>query len=118
MDWQTPEDSSPTDFITDAQLRALLGRPPITGGWREGDPVGNRQFANLGPMETEARAEIPHVRMAYETFGELNADRSNVFFVFHALTGDSHLVGDAGSGHATDGWWGEIVGPGKALDTY
>lgn len=117
MDWQTPEDSSPTDFITDAQLRALLGRPPITGGWREGDPVGNRQFANLGPMETEARAEIPHVRMAYETFGEINADRSNVILVFHALTGDSHLVGEAGPGHATDGWWGEIVGPGKALDT-
>lgn len=117
MDWQTPEDSFPTDFITDAQLRALLGRPPITGGWREGDPVGNRKFANLGPLTTEARAEIPHVRMAYETFGEQNADASNVILVFHALTGDSHLVGDAGRGHATDGWWAEIVGPGKALDT-
>lgn len=117
MDWQTPEDSSPTDFITDAQLRALIGRPPITGGWREGDPRGNRQFANLGPLTTEARAEIPHVRMAYETFGELNAAGSNAILVFHALTGDSHLLGEAGPGHATDGWWSEIVGPGKALDT-
>ncbi|MDA3146139.1 homoserine O-acetyltransferase [Leucobacter sp. UCMA 4100] len=117
MDWQTPEDSFPTDFITDAQLRALIGRPPITGGWREGDPTGNRQFANLGPLTTESREVIPHVRMAYETFGTLNDDGSNAILVFHALTGDSHLVGDAGRGHATDGWWAEIVGPGKALDT-
>lgn len=117
MDWQTPEDSFPTEFITDAQLKALIGRPPITGGWREGDPRGNRQFANLGPLTTEARETIPHVRMAYETFGTLNDDATNAILVFHALTGDSHLVGEAGPGHATDGWWAEIVGPGKALDT-
>src|SRR5690606_37041433 len=41
----------------------------------------------------------------------------NAILVFHALTGDSHLVGSAGAGHPTDGWWSEIVGPGKALDT-
>lgn len=117
MDWQTPEDSFPTDFITDAQLRALYGRPPITGGWREGDPVGNRQFAQLGALNTEAGAELPHVRLAFETFGTLNEDRSNAILVFHALTGDSHLVGPAGPGHPTDGWWSELVGPGKPLDT-
>lgn len=117
MDWQTPEDSFPTDFITDAQLRALIGRPPITGAWRDGDPLGNRKFAQIGPLTTEAGATIPHVRLAYETFGELSAERDNAILVFHALTGDSHLVGSAGPGHPTDGWWSEIVGPGKALDT-
>ncbi|MBC9953106.1 homoserine O-acetyltransferase [Leucobacter sp. cx-42] len=117
MDWQTPEDSFPTDFITDAQLRALMGRPPISGGWRDGDPVGDRQFLNIGSLDTEAGEHIPHVRIAYETFGELNEARDNAILVFHALTGDSHLVGPASSGHATSGWWEEIVGPGKHLDT-
>lgn len=117
MDWQTPEDSFPTDFITDAQLRALYGRPPISGGWRDGDPVGERQFVSIGAFQTEAGTELPHVRMSYESFGELNPARDNAVLVFHALTGDSHLVGQAGPGHSTDGWWSEIVGPGKALDT-
>ncbi len=117
MDWQTPEDSFPTDFITDPQLRALMGRPPISGGWRDGDPVGNRQFVSIGSLTTEAGEELPHVRIAYETFGELNEARDNAILVFHALTGDSHLVGAATAGHPTDGWWSEIVGPGRPLDT-
>ncbi|MBL3698587.1 homoserine O-acetyltransferase MetX [Leucobacter luti] len=117
MDWQTPEDSFPTDFITDAQLRALMGRPPISGGWRDGDPVGDRKFAAIGDLATEFGGEIPNVRIAYETFGELNERRDNAILVFHALTGDSHLVGSAGAGHPTDGWWAEIVGPGRPLDT-
>ncbi len=117
MDWQTPEDSFPTDFITDAQLRALIGRPPISGGWRDGDPVGERRFLSIGAFTTETGAELPHVRFAYESFGELNTAGDNAILVFHALTGDSHLVGPAGPGHPTDGWWSEIVGPGKALDT-
>ena len=117
MDWQTPEDSFPTDFITDAQLRAIIGRPPISGAWRDGDPVGDRKFVQIGTVETEASERIPHARISYESFGELNAARDNAILVFHALTGDSHLVGSAGPGHPTDGWWAEIVGPGKVLDT-
>lgn len=117
MDWQTHEDSSPTDFITDAQLRALIGRPPISGGWRDGDPVGQRSFVTIGTVTTEGGAQIPHARLAYETFGELNERRDNAILVFHALTGDSHLAGSAGPGHPTDGWWGDVVGPGRALDT-
>ncbi len=117
MDWQTPEDSFPTDFITDAQLRALIGRPPISGAWRDGDPVGSRKFLPIGDFVTEAGDTLPGARIAYETFGDLSPARDNAILVFHALTGDSHLAGPAGPGHPTDGWWAEIVGPGKALDT-
>ncbi len=117
MDWQTPEDSFPTDFITDAQLRALIGRPPISGAWRDGDPVGSRKFLPIGDFVTEPGEVLPGARIAYETFGELAPARDNAILVFHALTGDSHLAGPAGPGHPTDGWWAEIVGPGKALDT-
>ncbi|WP_169077885.1 homoserine O-acetyltransferase MetX [Microcella alkalica] len=117
MDWQTPEDTVPSAFITEANRRALRGTPPVTGAWREGDDPGDRLFANLGPLELESGARLPHVRLAYETWGELNADASNAVLVCHALTGDSHLAGRAGRGHPTAGWWGGIVGPGLAIDS-
>jgi homoserine O-acetyltransferase len=50
-------------------------------------------------------------------WGELAADGSNAILVCLALTGDSHLVGPAGPGHPTAGWWSGLVGPGKVLDT-
>jgi homoserine O-acetyltransferase len=117
MDWQTPEDTVPSAFITEANARALLGKPHATGAWREGDPPGNRQFLSIGAMVLERGGELPVVRVAYETFGTLNADRSNAILVLHALTGDSHLVGEPGPGHPTAGWWGDIVGSGNAIDT-
>ena len=117
MDWQTPEDTVPSAFITEANARAIVGKPPATGAWREGDPVGNRQFQSIGALTLERGGELPSIRVAYETFGTLNATKSNAILVLHALTGDSHLVGDSGPGHPTAGWWGDIVGTGKPIDT-
>ncbi|MEF2976978.1 homoserine O-acetyltransferase MetX [Subtercola sp. YIM 133946] len=117
MDWQTPEDTVPSDFITDAQIRSIMGKPPATGAWRDGDPVGRRAFARIGDVTFESGGVVPDVRIAYETFGTLNEAGDNAILVAHALTGDSHLAGSAGPGHPTAGWWGGIVGPGLALDT-
>jgi homoserine O-acetyltransferase len=117
MDWQTPEDTVPSGFITDAQIRSILGKPPASGAWRDGDPIGRRKFVNLGAFDFEGGGRLPQARIAYETFGELNAAGDNAVLVLHALTGDSHLVGPAEPGHPTDGWWGGIVGKGKAIDT-
>lgn len=55
--------------------------------------------------------------MAYETWGELSPARDNAVLVLHALTGDSHVVGPAGPGHPTPGWWGSLIGPGGWVDT-
>ncbi len=55
--------------------------------------------------------------MAYETWGELSPARDNAVLVLHALTGDSHVVGPAGPGHPTPGWWGTLIGPGGWIDT-
>ena len=96
MDWQTPEDTVPSAFITEANARSLLGKPPATGAWRVGDPPGNRHFVSIGSVELERGGSIPAVRIAYETFGELNETRSNAVLVLHALTGDSHLTGAPG----------------------
>ncbi|HEY0118179.1 MAG TPA: homoserine O-acetyltransferase [Cellulomonas sp.] len=90
---------------------------PASGAWREGDPVGRRQFADLGPLDLEGGGRLPAVRMAYETWGTLAADGSNAVLVLHALTGDSHVTGPAGEGHPTAGWWSSLVGPGAPIDT-
>jgi homoserine O-acetyltransferase len=53
--------------------------------------------------------------IAYQTWGQLNADRSNAILIFHALSGDSHVAGIHEDGRA--GWWDLMVGPGLAFDT-
>jgi len=92
------------------------GLPP-SGAWKEGDHPGDRKFADLGPIELELGGHLPNVRVAYETWGELNEDSSNAVLVLHALTGDSHVVGPAGPGHATAGWWDGLIGPGAPIDS-
>jgi homoserine O-acetyltransferase/O-succinyltransferase len=88
------------------------------GGWVEGDPVGDRVFLDLpAPLRPERGGLLPSVRVAYETWGTLAPDASNAVLVEHALTGDSHVVGAAGPGHPTAGWWDGLVGPGAPLDT-
>ncbi|WP_409331973.1 homoserine O-acetyltransferase MetX [Trujillonella humicola] len=98
------------------------GRAPRTlarpGGWRDGDPVGDRLFLDLdGPIALERGGVLPGVRVAYETWGTLAPDGGNAVLVEHALTGDSHAAGPAGPGHPTPGWWDGLVGPGAPLDT-
>ena len=117
MDFQISEDSAPSEFITEEQRRQLVGRPPATGAWLIGDPVGDRKFSEPFDIELESGQTLFGARLAFETWGELNPEKSNAILVLHALTGDSHLIGDAGNGHATSGWWNGIVGPGLAIDT-
>jgi homoserine O-acetyltransferase len=118
MDWQTTsEDTVPSAPVTEADERLLRARPPATGAWRDGDPVGGRRFTVLGDFRTENGEHLPVMRLAWESRGELNAARDNAVLILHALTGDSHVRGDAGAGHPTAGWWESIVGPGAAIDT-
>jgi len=87
--------------------------PPVTGAWREADPPGRRQWAQLDrPLPLERGGELPAVQLAYETWGTLAPDRSNAVLVLHALTGDSHVAGPAGPGHPTAGWWDSLMQPG------
>jgi homoserine O-acetyltransferase/O-succinyltransferase len=117
MDWQTPEDTVPSAFITEAEARSVLGKPPATGAWREGDPPGERKFVSIGSMTLERGGELSSVRIAYETWGTLNKKADNAVLILHALTGDSHVIGAPGPGHPTAGWWGDLIGKGKAIDT-
>ncbi len=92
--------------------------PPLaTGYWSDGDDPGDRRFLDIGPLELERGGRLPAVRLAYETWGRLAPDGANAVLVEHALTGDSHVVGPAGRGHPSSGWWDGLVGPRHAIDT-
>lgn len=93
---------------------------PVTGAWRAGDDPGCREFMTFGtdhPFAVESGAALRDVTMAYETWGTLNSDASNAILVLHAWTGDSHAAGRAGRGHPTPGWWDDVIGPGRYIDT-
>ena len=90
------------------------GSPHI---WRPGDPVADRRFARVDRLTLESGAVLDDLQVAYETWGTLNADRSNAVLVLHALTGDAHVVGGSGPGQPTPGWWNGLIGDGAVLDT-
>ncbi len=87
------------------------------GGWRPGDGDGDRIFLDIGDLPLERGGVLPGARIAYETWGRLNPAGDNAVLVQHALTGDSHVVGQQGPGHPTPGWWDGLVGPGRPVDT-
>jgi len=93
---------------------------PPSGAWRPGDPVGARRFVSLArdrPFALEGGSVLRDIDLAYETWGDLDADGANAVLVCHALTGDSHAAGPSGPGQPTPGWWDDLIGPGRALDT-
>ncbi len=67
-------------------------------------------------LALDSGAKLAPVDVAYETWGELNAARSNAILIVHALTGDAHAAGISHDG-GKPGWWDNMIGPGKAFDT-
>jgi homoserine O-acetyltransferase len=74
-------------------------------------------FAEREPMALESGETLGPVTLAYETYGRLNADRSNAILILHALSGDAHAAGWHSPDDKGPGWWDDCIGPGKAFDT-
>src|SRR6201986_2308055 len=70
-------------------------------------------FAEALPLQSGA--QLQDYMLMYETYGTLNADRSNAVLVCHALNASHHVAGVGPDGAV--GWWDNLVGPGKPLDT-
>ena len=62
-------------------------------------------------------ASIRDYQLAYETYGELNADKSNAVLVCHALNASHHVAGVYEGQARSEGWWNNMIGPGKPVDT-
>ncbi len=85
------------------------------------------RFLEIGsPFPLRDGGTLPQVRIAYETWGELNAEKSNAILVCHALSGSHHAAGRNASIEGVGqlwqeemhaGWWDDMIGPGKAIDT-
>lgn len=93
----TPQNTSTDPYADDfPTLRAILGKDE--------------------PLRLDCGAELADFSLAYQTYGTLNADKSNVILVCHALTGDQ-FVADIHPLTGKPGWWSTVVGPGKPVDT-
>ena len=68
-----------------------------------------------GPIKLSTGRFLPELKIAYETYGELDPQKDNAVLIFHALSGDSHVA--AHDANDDPGWWDLLVGPGKYVDT-
>ena len=69
------------------------------------------------PLTLECGKILSEYDIAYETYGELNADASNAILICHALSGDQHAAGYNSMEDRKPGWWDSAIGPGKPIDT-
>ncbi|MGO3140451.1 MAG: homoserine O-acetyltransferase MetX [Galactobacter sp.] len=98
-----PADGTATAGVGDASS-GIVETHPADGTPRE---------ISIGALDLETGGHLPDVTLGFQTWGAPNADGSNAVLILHALTGDPH-VGDGPDD--TDGWWRELVGPGKVID--
>ena len=69
------------------------------------------------PLILKSGAVLPQYDLIYETYGTLNADKSNAVLVCHALSGNHHVAGKYSADDKYPGWWDNLIGPGRPLDT-
>ena len=67
-------------------------------------------------LELECGTVLPSFELIFETYGELNKDKSNAVLVCHAFSGNHHAAGESGL-DSSIGWWDQMIGPNKAIDT-
>lgn len=97
----------------DAADSAALPRP----AQGEVGIVAPQEFVCREPFTFRSGQALPGFTLRYETYGRLNPTRDNVVLICHALSGDHHCAGLHTPEDRKPGWWNNIIGPGKAIDT-
>lgn len=99
-----------TDATAEPARRRHLHVVPARHAEADAAEDGELQAIEIGAVDLELGGHLPEVTVAFRTWGKPNAVGDNGVLVLHALTGDSRAAGE-------DGWWGPLIGPGRALDT-
>ncbi len=79
--------------------------------------VEPQRFTHEAPFELASGETLPSFELVYETYGTLNAQRSNAVLICHALSGHHHAAGYHSEEDRKPGWWDTCIGPGKPIDT-
>ena len=79
--------------------------------------VTPRDFVCAQPFTFKSGQTLPGFTLRYETYGQLSATRDNAILICHALSGDHHCAGVHSAEDKKPGWWNNLIGPGKAVDT-
>ncbi|MCD4498289.1 homoserine O-succinyltransferase MetX [Chromobacterium vaccinii] len=79
--------------------------------------VAAQDAAFDAPLPLASGAALPGYQLRFETYGELNADKSNAILICHALSGHHHVAGRYRDDDKALGWWDNMIGPGKPIDT-
>ncbi|TXH45866.1 MAG: homoserine O-acetyltransferase [Burkholderiaceae bacterium] len=79
--------------------------------------VKPQRFDFPEPLQLQSGATIHDYHLMVETYGRLNADRSNAILVCHALNASHHVAGTYEGQERSEGWWDNMIGPGKPVDT-
>ena len=69
------------------------------------------------PLQLQGGGVLHHYQLTFETYGELNAQRSNAVLICHALNASHHVAGRYEGQDKSEGWWANMIGPGKPVDT-
>src|SRR5512145_2531949 len=91
-------------FMGDIDTRSVGAAVPQRAGFLE-------------PLILKAGKTLASYELVYETYGVLNADKSNAVLVCHALSGSHHVAGFYADDPKKIGWWDNMIGPGKPIDT-
>ena len=100
--------------MTDPEENAPASSPLAPG---EIGLVTARDFTCPHPFTFKSGQVLPGFTLRYETYGELSATRDNCVLICHALSGDHHCAGVHALEDRKPGWWNNLIGPGKAVDT-
>ncbi|AHF90398.1 homoserine O-acetyltransferase [Opitutaceae bacterium TAV5] len=96
--------------------------PDVFSGSHRAEPgevglIEPHDFSTTEPFTFDDGQVLPGFTLRYETYGRLNAARDNAVLICHALSGDHHCAGIHSLADRKPGWWNNLIGPGKAVDT-
>lgn len=96
---------------------ALAGLVACAGTASAQSLLTKKEVLELASFRTQSGRELKNVKVGYETYGTLNAAKSNAILICHFFSGSSHAAGKYAEADKVPGYWDAIIGPGKAIDT-